>query len=110
MVSDLANNFATDKQSLSAGEFLMIRIISLCLFLASSSVFATDDNAVKEDAEKVQREITLSGYQCDQVNSIKNEKSWFSTETTSNVTCDKAYHFKIRYQGGKWVSVEVDSM
>lgn len=104
------NHFATDKQPLSDGEFLMIRIMSLCLVLASSSVFATDDNAAKDDAEKAQRDITLSGYQCDQVDSIKTETSWFSSETISNVTCDKAYHFLVRYQGGKRVSVEVVSM
>lgn len=88
----------------------MIRIMSLCLVMASSAVFAADDNAVKEDAEKARHEIVLSGYQCDQVNSIKTETSWFSTETISNVTCDKAYHFLVRYKGGKKVSVEVDSM
>lgn len=84
--------------------------MSLCLVLASSAVFAADDNALTEDAEKAQREITLSGYQCDQVNSIQTETSWFSNESTANVTCDKAYHFKIRYQGQKRVSVDVDSM
>lgn len=88
----------------------MIRIMSLCLVLASSSVFATDDNAAKDDAEKAQRDITLSGYQCDQVDSIKTETSWFSSGTTSNVTCDKAYHFLVRYKGGKRVSVEVVTM
>ncbi len=88
----------------------MIRIMSLCLVLASSSVFATDANAAKDDAEKAQRDITLSGYQCDQVDSIKTETSWFSSGTTANVTCDKAYHFKIRYKGNVRVSVDVDSM
>lgn len=88
----------------------MIRIMSLCLALASSAVFAADDKALNEESEKVQQEITLSGYQCDQVDSIKTETSWFSSERTSNVTCDKAYHFKIRYQGEKRVSVDVDSM
>jgi len=84
--------------------------MSLCLVVTSSAVFATEDNAVKEEAEKAQREITLSGYQCDQVNNITTETSWFSSERTSNVTCDKAYHFKIRYQGEKRVSVEVVTM
>jgi len=84
--------------------------MSLCLVLASSAVFAADDKNLTEEAENAQREITLSGYQCDQVNSIKTETSWFSTETTSNVTCDKAYHFKIRYKGNVRVSVDVDSM
>lgn len=88
----------------------MIKIIGLGLLLTSFTAFAADGNAVKEDAEKAQREITLSGYQCDQVDSIKTETSWFSSETTSNVTCDKAYHFLVRYKGGKKVSVEVDSM
>lgn len=83
----------------------------LCLVLVSSTVFAADDKALKEDFEKAQREITLSGYQCDQVDSIKKtETSWFSNETTSNVTCDKAYHFKIRYKGNVRVSVDVDSL
>lgn len=87
----------------------MIKMIGLGLLLASITAFAADE-ALTEEAEKVQREITLSGYQCDQVDSIKTETSWFSNETTSNVTCDKAYHFLVRYQGGKRVSVEVVSM
>ncbi len=87
----------------------MIKIIGLVL-MTSISALAADDNAAKDDAEKAQREITQSGYQCDQVNSIKTETSWFSAETTSNVTCDKAYHFKIRYKGNVRVSVDVDSM
>jgi len=88
----------------------MIKMIGLGLLLVSITAFAADDKALTEDAEKVQREITLSGYQCDYVDSIKTETSWFSNETTSNVTCDKAYHFLVRYQGGKRVSVEVVSM
>ncbi len=88
----------------------MIRIMPLCLFLVSSIVFAADDIALTKDAEKVQREITLSGYQCDQVDKIETETSWFSNEKTSNVTCDKAYHFKIRYKSNVRVSVDVDSM
>ncbi len=87
----------------------MIRIMLLCLFLVSSTVFAADE-ALTEEAVMAQREITLSGYQCDQVNSIQTETSWFSSETTANVTCDKAYHFLVRYKGGKRVSVEVVSM
>jgi len=85
-------------------------MIGLVLLMTSITVFAADDKALTEDAEKAQREITLSGYQCDQVNSIKTETSWFSSETISNVTCDKAYHFLVRYKGGKRVSVEVVSM
>ncbi len=88
----------------------MIKMIGLGLFLASITAFAADDNAVKEDAEKARHEIVLSGYQCDQVNSIKTETSWFSSERTSNVTCDKAYNFVIRYVGDVRVSVDVDSM
>jgi len=84
-------------------------MIGLGLLLASIRAFAVDE-ALTEEAEKVQREITLSGYQCDQVNSITTETSWFSSETISNVTCDKAYHFLVRYKGGKRVSVEVVSM
>ncbi len=79
----------------------------LGLLLVSIIAFAADDKALKDEA---QRDIVLSGYQCDQVDSIKTETSWFSSGTTANVTCDKAYHFLIRYQGGKRVSVEVDSM
>lgn len=85
----------------------MIKMIGLGLLLVSITAFAADDKALKDEA---QREITLSGYQCDYVDSIKTETSWFSNETTSNVTCDKAYHFLVRYQGGKRVSVEVVSM
>jgi len=88
----------------------MIKIIGLVLIMTSIAALAADDNAAKDDAEKAQRDITLSGYQCDQVDSIKTETSWFSSGTTSNVTCDKAYHFLVRYQGGKRVSVEVVSM
>lgn len=99
-----------DKQPIGARVFLMIKIILLSLGLTSITAFAADNKALNEEAEKVQREITLSGYQCDQVNSITTETSLFSTERTSNVTCDKAYHFKIRYQGEKRVSVDVDSM
>jgi len=88
----------------------MIKIIGLVLLMTSISALATDDNAAKDDAEKAQRDITLSGYQCDQVDSIKTETSWFSSGTTSNVTCDKAYHFLVRYKGGKKVSVEVVTM
>lgn len=88
----------------------MIKIIALVLLMTSITAFAADDKALTEDAEKAQREITLSGYQCDQVDSIKTETSWFSSETTSKVTCDKAYHFLVRYKGGKKVNVEVDSM
>lgn len=88
----------------------MIRIMSLCLVIASSAAFAADDKAPKEEAETAQREIIQSGYQCDQVDSIKTETSWFSSETITNVTCDKAYHFLVRYQGGRRVSVEVVSM
>jgi len=87
----------------------MIKIIGLSLLLASITAFAADE-VLKEEAEKAQREITLSGYQCDQVDSIKIETSWFSSGTTSNVTCDKAYHFKIRYKGNTRVSVEVVTM
>ena len=85
----------------------MIKMIGLGLLLVSITAFAADDKALKDEA---QREITLSGYQCDYIDSIKTETSWFSNETTSNVTCDKAYHFLVRYQGGKRVSVEVVSM
>jgi len=88
----------------------MTKMIGLGLLLVSIRAFAAEDEATKHDAEKAQREITLSGYQCDQVDSIMTETSWFSSERTSNVTCDKAYHFKIRYQGEKRVSVDVDSM
>lgn len=88
----------------------MIKMIGLVLMMTSITSFAADDKALKEDVEKAQREITLSGYQCDQVNSITTETSWFSSETTSNVTCDKAYHFKILYKGNVRVSVNVDSM
>ncbi|MBC4251735.1 hypothetical protein H8M46_13275 [Klebsiella pneumoniae] len=88
----------------------MIKIIGLVLLMTSTTAFAADDKALNEEVEKAQREITQSGYQCDQVNSIKTETSWFSTETTSNVTCDKAYHFKIRYKGNVRVSVDVHSM
>lgn len=88
----------------------MTKMIWLVLLMTSITVFAADDKALTEDAEKAQREITLSGYQCDQVNSIKTETSWFSSERTSNVTCDKAYHFVIRYVGDVRVSVDVDSM
>ena len=88
----------------------MTKMIGLVLLMTSITVFAADDKALTEDAEKAQREITLSGYQCDQVNSIKTETSWFSSETISNVTCDKASHFLVRYKGGKRVSVEVVSM
>ncbi|MEB5748884.1 hypothetical protein MXF13_03125 [Leclercia adecarboxylata] len=88
----------------------MIKIIGLVLLMTSISALAADDNAAKDDAEKAQRDITLSGYQCDQVDSIKTETSWFSSGTTSNVTCDKAYHFLVRYKGGKKVSVEVVTM
>ena len=87
----------------------MIKMIGLGLLFASITAFAADE-ALTEEAEKAQREITLSGYQCDQVNSIQTETSWFSSETTANVTCDKAYHFLVRYKGGKRVSVEVVSM
>ncbi|MBD1404680.1 hypothetical protein N4Q63_23725 [Leclercia adecarboxylata] len=88
----------------------MIKMIGLGLLLVSITAFAADDKAQKEDFEKAQREITLSGYQCDTVNSIKTETSWFSSETTLNVTCDKAYHFLVRYERGVRVSVEVVSM
>ncbi len=88
----------------------MMKMIGLVLLMTSITAFAADDKNPKEEVETAQREITLSGYQCDQVNSIKTETSWFSSETTSNVTCDKAYHFLVRYKGGKRVSVEVDSM
>ncbi|WP_318370751.1 hypothetical protein [Enterobacter sp.] len=88
----------------------MTKMIGLGLLLVSIRAFAAEDEATKHDAEKAQREITLSGYQCDQVNSITTETSWFSSETTSNVTCDKAYHFLVRYKGGNRVSVEVVSM
>ena len=87
----------------------MIKMIGLGLLFASITAFAADE-ALTEEAEKAQREITLSGYQCDQVDSIKTETSWFSSGTTANVTCDKAYHFKIRYKGNVRVSVDVDSM
>jgi len=83
----------------------MTKMIGLGLLLVSIRAFAAE-----HDAEKAQREITLSGYQCDQVDSIMTETSWFSSERTSNVTCDKAYHFKIRYVGDVRVSVDVDSM
>lgn len=88
----------------------MIKIMCLTLVLASIAAFATDDKALKEDADNAQREITLAGYQCDQINNIKTETSWFSSESTSNVTCDKAYHFKILYRGHVRVSVEVVTM
>lgn len=88
----------------------MIKMIGLVLLMTSITAFAADDRALRAEAENAQREITLSGYQCDQVDSIKTETSWFSSETTSNVTCDRAYHFLVRYKGGKKVSVEVDSM
>jgi len=85
----------------------MIKMSGLGLLLVSIIAFAADDKALKDEA---QRDIVLSGYQCDQVDSIKTETSWFSSGTTANVTCDKAYHFLLRYKGGKKVSVEVDSM
>jgi len=85
----------------------MIKMSGLGLLLVSIIAFAADDKALKDEA---QRDIVLSGYQCDQVDSIKTETSWFSSGTTSNVTCDKAYHFLIRYKGGKKVSVEVVTM
>ncbi len=88
----------------------MIKMSGLVLLLVSITAFAADDKALKDEAEKAQRDIVLSGYQCDQVDSIKTETSWFSSGTTTNVTCDKAYHFLVRYKGGKKVSVEVDSM
>ncbi|WP_333850157.1 hypothetical protein [Leclercia sp.] len=88
----------------------MIKMIGLTLLMVSVTAFAADDKGLKEEEEKAQREITLSGYQCDQVDSIKIETSWFSSGTTSNVTCDKAYHFKIRYKGDTRVSVEVVTM
>lgn len=88
----------------------MIKIIGLGVLLASITAFAADDKNTKVEEETAQREIILSGYQCDQVDSIKTETSWFSSETITNVTCDKAYHFLVRYQGGRRVSVEVVSM
>jgi len=88
----------------------MIKMIGLGLLLVSITAFAADDKALRGDFEKAQREITLSGYQCDQVDKIETETSWFSNEKTSNVTCDKAYHFKIRYKSNVRVSVDVDSM
>lgn len=88
----------------------MIKMSGLGFLLVSITAFAADDKALKDEAEKAQRDIVLSGYQCDQVDSIKTETSWFSSGTTANVTCDKAYHFLVRYKGGKKVSVEVDSM
>ncbi|WJT04733.1 hypothetical protein OCT50_08155 [Leclercia adecarboxylata] len=88
----------------------MIKMIGLGLLFASITALSSAAKAVIEDAEKARHEIVLSGYQCDQVNSIKTETSWFSSERTSNVTCDKAYHFVIRYVGDVRVSVDVDSM
>jgi len=85
----------------------MIKMSGLGLLLVSIIAFAADDKALKDEA---QRDIVLSGYQCDQVDSIKTETSWFSSGTTANVTCDKAYHFVIRYVGDVRVSVDVDSM
>lgn len=84
--------------------------MSLYLILASSAVFASDDHALKEDADNAQREITLAGFECGHVNSIKTETSLFSSETTSNVICDNAYHFKILYRSHVRVSVEVVTM
>lgn len=78
----------------------------MLLYLASFSVFATDDDVSRMQANKIQAAILNAGYECYRVDHVQTESHWFSG-TTTTVICDKVFRFILRYERGG-ISVEVE--